>query len=69
MHPVDRGRSLGILAARRNVSSLAAAVSDCGGPKVVATALATLGLTLNAFCKDIIPNPFGLGDIACDLFL
>lgn len=62
------GKSLGLLIATRTVSSLAAAVTDCGGPKAIAKALATVGLTVTALCKKIVPNPFGLGDFACDIF-
>jgi hypothetical protein len=62
------GKSLGLLVARRNVSSLAAAVTDCGGPKVVGAVLVEIGLTLTNLCKAIVPNPFGLGDFACDIF-
>jgi hypothetical protein len=62
------GKSLGIALARRNVSTLAAAVTDCGGPRVVGAALAAIGLTLNNLCKELLPNPLGIGDFACDIF-
>lgn len=62
------GTALGTLIARRNVTSLAGVVTDCGGPKVVAAALAAIGLTINNLCKEIVPNPFGLGNFACDVF-